>query len=161
MVASAGGEESCRIYVWNHETGKMEKNFGGHTKTISSLDFINDDTFISCSTDGTLRIWSCSNPKVLSPVYEMEERLLCMAQTPDHKIVAIGSEDGSILFWGISEKKVLRRKEVHESKITGIACSPSGLMIASASQDGTGNRHAKWTHLGMQNGPTGVQGYTG
>jgi hypothetical protein len=24
-----------------------------------------------------------------------------------------------------------------------------------------GNRHPKGTHLGMQNGPTGVQGYTG
>ncbi len=58
--------EDYSIRIWDLEKGEYSGKFSGHTSLISDVSVFNNNTIISASIDGTLRLWSLINDKELA-----------------------------------------------------------------------------------------------
>ncbi len=55
-IATAGADRAVRI--WDIDTGKELQNLQGHRMSITGLVFLDADRLVSCSLDGTTRVWN-------------------------------------------------------------------------------------------------------
>ena len=55
-IATAGADRIVR--VWDLATGKELQNLQGHRMSITGLAFLDANRVVSCSLDGTTRVWS-------------------------------------------------------------------------------------------------------
>ena len=53
IVCHKGGD----MQVWGWKTGKFLKNLTGHMNNVRDLIVVNDKILISCSKDGTIKVW--------------------------------------------------------------------------------------------------------
>ncbi len=66
-----GGLDRC-VKVWNCATNSLVQTLFGHSGAIHSIVDGNDGTILSCSEDGSLRVWSPQRGRamMLSPFFE-------------------------------------------------------------------------------------------
>ena len=57
LLASAADDNTIR--VWHGGNGNSIHCFYGHTQTIVSLKWVNNDMLISASMDGSVKLWDC------------------------------------------------------------------------------------------------------
>src|SRR5437588_454268 len=62
-----------------------------------------------------------------------ECEVLCVAFSPDGRILASGGADGSIKTWGLPLGEEIRHLERQKGSVFGLAFSPDGQWLASAS----------------------------
>ncbi len=56
FIASGSGDQTVKI--WEFSTGKLLKEFKGHSKGVTSVSFSNDGKFIASGSDDTsVRCW--------------------------------------------------------------------------------------------------------
>lgn len=55
LIASAGSDQN--IYLWDIEGQRITDTLKGHSATITSLAFTQDNKLISCSADGMIKVW--------------------------------------------------------------------------------------------------------
>jgi WD40 repeat protein len=57
----AAGNSAGKIRLWDAEKQKVTRQLAGYTKAVYDLEYLkNTDRLVSCSADGTVRIWSLS-----------------------------------------------------------------------------------------------------
>ncbi|XP_072948241.1 gastrulation defective protein 1 homolog [Epargyreus clarus] len=106
------------------------------------------DEFMTCSQDGTLRIWLTENPRqhksVIKPRQQggLKTNPTSCAFSRDGNTVACGCFDGSIQMWDhrknfVNTTALLRDAHQKQSEITSIAYSYLGSYVASRSNDET------------------------
>ncbi|CAD6197658.1 unnamed protein product [Caenorhabditis auriculariae] len=130
-------------------------NTKGHTAAVNCLEFnpIDKNEFISCSDDGTLRLWTLKDYKELTKCINKHYKVIktkgangkrvspqVCAYSPDAKWIAAGCEDGSIQVWKYGSLYVnvqyLVRK-AHSGPVTSLAFSPDSKKILSRGLDDT------------------------
>jgi WD40 repeat protein len=85
----AAGSNDNLIRIWNPRTGDLIKTLTGHSGSISSLSFIENDRFLlSASMDGTARLWNLKTG-----------HWVAIAVAPDFKSWAVFDSDG---YWDAS-----------------------------------------------------------
>lgn len=93
------GTWSSMIEVFNVATGERVNTLEGHTATVWGIEFRpNDpDVFASCSSDGTIRLWSLSAGRNLATfdVYPGEENIAAAFQ-PDGRRIAVATAPGEV-----------------------------------------------------------------
>ncbi len=55
-LAVTGGADT-RVRVWNADTGAQLQELKGHTMSVTGVAFLDATHVISCSLDGTVRVW--------------------------------------------------------------------------------------------------------
>ncbi|KAJ7378457.1 WD repeat-containing protein 70 [Desmophyllum pertusum] len=106
------------------------------------------DEFISCSNDGTVRIWNTDNPKKNKTVIKTKNKQgkktipthCCFSR--DGRIIAAGCQDGSIQAWDtrkpfIHTTYLQRTAHAFGSDISCLAFSHEGNILASRGGDDT------------------------
>ena len=68
-----------------------------------------------------------------------EGYIVCLAYSPDNKIITSGSRDQTIRLWDVKTGKHLRTLKGHQSEITFLSFSPDGSTLISGSRDMTIN----------------------
>jgi WD40 repeat protein len=64
----AAGNSAGNIRLWDAGKQKVTRQLVGHTKVVYDLEYLkNTDRLVSCSADGTVRIWSLSAKNDPSP----------------------------------------------------------------------------------------------
>jgi ribosomal RNA-processing protein 9 len=120
--------------------------------TIGSIDcvkFVNDETFISGTTNGTLSLWSINKKKpvyAVSDAHGPDQWIISVAALPYTDLVASGSADGCIRIWKVGEGPP-SLSQILSIPINGfvnsLAFSPSGnYLIAGIGQE---HRMGRWT----------------
>ncbi|KAI8433157.1 hypothetical protein MSG28_014001 [Choristoneura fumiferana] len=122
----------------------------GHTASLNSgcwHPHIREE-FMTCSQDGTLRLWLTENPKqhkaIIKPRQQggLKTNPTACAFSRDGNTVVCGNFDGSIQMWDhrktfVNTTAVLRDAHQKQTEITSIAYSYLGSYLASRGNDDT------------------------
>ncbi|GAA6031509.1 hypothetical protein JCM8097_006490 [Rhodosporidiobolus ruineniae] len=131
------------------------RNTDGHVAAITSLAWhpTNATTFLTCSSDSSLRIWSTTDRRKSKHVLIVRSKLpgrggktklTSCCWSPEGKMVAATAEDGGLHVWRAGAgAKYLRpdwsNEKAHEegSWTGGVAWSPDGRYLVTRGGDGT------------------------
>jgi WD40 repeat protein len=107
--------------VGRQETSKIKlrQKFGGHTDTVNIATHLPDgQQMITCSMDGSLRVWNLTSGKQIGEDWrDGESRLWIIASSPDRKKVVGRSDDGVMRLWDIDTGKVIRKWTGHIARV--------------------------------------------
>lgn len=124
--------------VWNAETGRCVKQFPFHDAPTLDVDWKDDETFASCSTDKM--IYMCSL-KLNFPVrtYEgHEDEVNCLKFDPSGTLLASCSDDYTAKIWSAKAPRLLHNLKEHTREVYTMQWCPQAnrrLILATASFD--------------------------
>ncbi|KAK5974235.1 Gastrulation defective protein 1 [Trichostrongylus colubriformis] len=125
----------------------------GHTAAINCCHFnpIIKDEFMTCGDDGTIRLWSLADFKVMTKTINTHRKVIktktaggkrAMPQTcaysMDGKLIVAGCDDGSIQMWKYGNLYVNTAylvRNAHKGPITSIAFSPDSQKVLTRGLD--------------------------
>ncbi|KAG1775637.1 hypothetical protein EV702DRAFT_1279780 [Suillus placidus] len=118
---------------------KSRQKFEGHTEGVWGIIHLPDrQRIITCSLDGSLRVWSLKSGKQIGEDWrDGESEVKSIALSPDGKNVASGSQDGAVRLWDIDTCKVIAKWKGHTQKVVSVCWSRDGRRVLSGSEDGT------------------------
>ncbi len=136
LVLSAG---YVALKLWQIGASEPLLELSGHLDLINDCAVSADGALlVSCSCDGTARVWSGRSGETLQILREdAGEGLASCAFTPDGKAVVGGTWQGRLLLWDASSGQVLWRSQAHTLPVMDVLISSDGTEIVSLSLDGT------------------------
>jgi WD40 repeat protein len=137
--------------------GAELRRFEGHSGWVTGLAVLDPRRFVSCSQDGTVRLWDVDTAselrrfdghdgrvlslprldgrRILSGSFEGDDgRMLCLVRLDRHRVLS-GSADKTIRLWDVETGRELRRFVGHAGGITCLALLEGRLL--SGSEDRT------------------------
>jgi WD40 repeat protein/energy-coupling factor transporter ATP-binding protein EcfA2 len=112
--------------------------FHGHEADVWSVAFSRDgQKIISCSSDGTLRLWNLHGKPIGEPFYGHEGQVLSVAFSPDGETIISGGIDRTLRLWNLQGNQIGDPFCGHNDQVSSVAFSPDGKTIISGSYDHT------------------------
>uniref|UniRef100_A0AC34FKW3 Uncharacterized protein n=1 Tax=Panagrolaimus sp. ES5 TaxID=591445 RepID=A0AC34FKW3_9BILA len=121
----------------------------GHTAAVNHLCWhpFNKKEYLSCSDDGSLRLWSTDDFKTITKCINTQRKVIKTRNAggrrtipTDGKLIAAGCDDGSIQIWkhgqNFANVKYLNRN-AHNGSICSLEFSPDSKQILSRGMDDT------------------------
>jgi WD40 repeat protein len=97
IIASGGSDQP--IYLWNLETGKLEKSLTDHEGYVCCLAFSPDrQTLASGGKDNMIRIWNYHTGELLQTLEHLGT-IKSLAFSPDGQTLVSGSWDRTVKIW--------------------------------------------------------------
>jgi WD40 repeat protein len=97
IIASGGSDQP--IYLWNLETGKLEKSLTDHEGYVCCLAFSPDrQTLASGGKDNIIRIWNYHTGELLQTLNHLGT-VKSLAFSPDGQTLVSGSWDRTVKIW--------------------------------------------------------------
>ena len=146
-LASASNDMTIRL--WDAQTGELRRTFTGHKDAINSVAFSPDGKVLasgsgyiyaseaSGSQDKTIRLWDVETGTIRRTLPAQKHKVLCVAFSPDGKVLAASHDDTIIHLWDMQTYTVRRTLKGHTDDVRSVAFSPDGKTLVSGSQDGT------------------------
>jgi len=143
IVFSSDGEllahssSDNKVYLWDINSGKLQKSFGGHTKAVTSIVFSPDNNMlVSSSVDKTIRLWNVGSKTAHKTIYGHRNTVSSVAFHPNGNILASSSNGGEVRLWNLRSGKLIRKPFKWTSRyLKAVAFSPNGKMLATGSSD--------------------------
>jgi len=114
--------------------GAEVRRFDGHQGSVPGLVVLDDNRFLSCSHDKTLRLWDVESGVELRRIEGHEEPVYSLVRLDRHRVLS-GSGDKTIRLWDIETGRELRRFVGHEGGVTRLALVDG--RVLSGSEDRT------------------------
>jgi WD40 repeat protein len=131
-VATGSVDQSIRI--WDN-AGKQSQNFLAHDGPVNSILFTPDGKIISCSDDKSVKIWNSDGQLEITLDPPHDKAVLCLALSPNGKILASGGADKVIKLWNPLTGKLLHTIAAHNGAVKAVAWSPDSQLLASGGAD--------------------------
>lgn len=97
LLLSASSDHTLRIWKGNNVNSSY--CFHGHTQSITSAEWVDDDKIISTSMDGTVRIWSLESNKLIAMASVNSLAIFLGRLSPNKKKFATGSIEGEVMVY--------------------------------------------------------------
>jgi WD40 repeat protein len=93
----------------------------GHTDWVNGIiQLPGGQQMITCSNDGSLRVWDLKTGKQIANWQDGEIAVLAIALSPDGKKVVSGSANGAVRLWNIDTGKVVDRWTGHTGGVWSV-----------------------------------------
>lgn len=126
-----GGIDSIAVLI-NVETGKVEKEFIGHAKSVISCSFSSDgNNLLTGSGDHTIKLWDVQTGKLIRTFKGHQGLIFDVKFSPDDQYIASGSWDGSIRIWDKLSGKQLKYIYSQNASPYCLAYTLNGLYLLS------------------------------
>jgi WD40 repeat protein len=125
------------IVIWEIDTGKEVLRIAhGHKDHVSGLAVSKDmDYVVSCSWDGTIKVWGASNGALFHHILAHSEWVVAVVMCPDGKSFISASLDGSIKIWDMQTGLMTRLVTTNADEVWGIDVSSDFEFLVSVSED--------------------------
>lgn len=135
VLASLNGTDTS--WAQGNSRDKLRSAIFAHTKSITALAFSPDSSLIvSASRDGSVKIWSRPNGKLLTVAHEGPSSVNALAITPDGACFAAAVADGTIRLGKLPGGEATLQLETPKG-FKALAISPDLTLIAGAGLGGS------------------------
>lgn len=133
LLASGSADDAVRL--WDVATGKLIRQFKGHTDGVNELAFSpSGKVLASAAQHGVGRFWDVQTGNLIHQFKPADGKVLSLAYSPDGKLlVTSGRSDAGVLrLWDTETGKEIRHWTANNHNIRSAAFSPDGRVIVSA-----------------------------
>lgn len=124
--------------VWNAETGRLVKRFTFHDAPTLDVDWKDDDTFASCSTDKMIYMCSLDSSYPVRTYEGHEDEINCLKFDPSGGLIASCSDDYTARIWSTKTASQVHCLKEHTREVYTLQWCPNvnrRLILATASFD--------------------------
>uniref|UniRef100_A0A061RU95 Transducin (Beta)-like 1 n=1 Tax=Tetraselmis sp. GSL018 TaxID=582737 RepID=A0A061RU95_9CHLO len=130
--------------VWDAKSGEVKQQFEFHTAPTLDVDWRNNTSFASCSTDKMIYVCELGKQKPVAQFKGHKDEVNAIKWDPTGTLLASCSDDFTAKIWSLKQNKCLHDLMEHTKEIYTITWSPTGpgtdnpgmpLLLASASFD--------------------------
>lgn len=130
----AGDGKTARI--WDAASGAPLKSFLGHTDSVFSVAFSQDDRYIlTGSTDHSARLWDVATSRQIRSFDGQVAEVLSVAFSPDGSRVLTGGMDRTVRLWDTATGHQLLSFPGVTEGANSVAFSPDGRSVLAATGD--------------------------
>ncbi|CAO3679900.1 unnamed protein product [Rhizopus stolonifer] len=131
------GSADTTTIIWDPETGEMKQQFEFHSLAILDVDWMDDTTFASCSSDKTIYICKLGQSKPLKKWVGHEDEVNAVRWDPSGQYLASCSDDMTCKIWSLSSDKPIQQIRGHTLQIYTLQWAPQKdtRILATASFD--------------------------
>lgn len=135
-LVAAGDDHVIRIV--ERSTGRLLKLLEGHIDWVQSIAILEgSQSILSCSNDGTLRLWSMSVDNSESSIlHQGSIALFCLAVSPDEKFVALGGFGNTIAIRDIATSELVVNLVCECGDQRSLAFNGDASQLACGGRDG-------------------------
>ncbi|KAE8100108.1 hypothetical protein FH972_018035 [Carpinus fangiana] len=132
--------------VWDIKTGEWKQQFEFHSGPTLDVDWRNNLSFATCSTDSTINVCKVGENRPIKTFSGHQGEVNAIKWDPTGSLLASCSDDYTAKIWSMKQDKYLHDLKEHIKEIYTIRWSPTGpgtnnpnqqLLLASASFDST------------------------
>ena len=134
------------LTLWDAKASRRISKFAGHTGYVTGVAFAGE-TVVSCSEDGTVRLWKPDTGEVLRTI-AVGVPVQDLAVSPGGELLATASGDptrpnreGPVALWDLRTGEKVAGLVGHERAALAVRFSDDGTRLASAGQDEKVNLH--------------------
>jgi WD40 repeat protein len=120
------------IYVIDYKTHARLCSLSGHSASIASLIFPNEDTLFSGSTDGSVRFWDIKRKEMKGKLLDQAYEVLTLACTSNAEFLAAGDPQGMVTIWKKPFDKILVRYPAQQGIVSSLGFSKDNKKLISA-----------------------------
>lgn len=132
------GSLDSTLKLWDVNSGRLLRTFGGHTNGVNAVAFSPVDArILSGSMDKTLKLWDAATGQALRSFAGHTDFVKSAAFSPDGSKIVSGSADNTLKLWDASSGQLLRTFKGHSDSVDAVAFSPDGNKVLSGSSDKT------------------------
>jgi transducin (beta)-like 1 len=143
-ILSAGVDKTT--IIWDASSGRCTQQFAFHSAPALDVDWQNNTTFASCSTDQCIHVCKLSSEKPIKTFQGHTNEVNAIKWDPQGNLLASCSDDMTLKIWSLKQDTCVHDLQAHNKEIYTIKWSPTGpgtnnpnapLILASASFDST------------------------
>ncbi|XP_061082769.1 F-box-like/WD repeat-containing protein TBL1X [Conger conger] len=136
-ILSAGVDKTT--IIWDAHTGEAKQQFPFHSAPALDVDWQNNTTFASCSTDMCIHVCRLGNDRPLKTFQGHSNEVNAIKWDPSGMLLASCSDDMTLKIWSMKQDTCVHDLQAHSKEIYTIKWSPpsANIMLASASFDST------------------------
>lgn len=143
-ILSAGVDKTT--IIWDASSGRCTQQFSFHSAPALDVDWQNNTTFASCSTDQCIHVCKLQVDKPIKTFQGHTNEVNAIKWDPQGNLLASCSDDMSLKIWSLKQDTCVHDLQAHSKEIYTIKWSPTGpgtnnpnanLILASASFDST------------------------
>jgi len=132
--------------IWDAATGSVKQQFAFHKEPTLDVDWRDETSFASCSTDRMIYVCKLNTPNYVKRFEGHRDEVNAIKWDPSGQLLASCSDDYTAKLWSMSSTNALHDLRQHTKEIYTIKWSPTGqgsanpaanLVLASASFDST------------------------
>ncbi|KAI8985989.1 WD40-repeat-containing domain protein [Pilobolus umbonatus] len=118
------GSADATTVVWDPETGQMKQQFESHTLAILDVDWMDNMTFASCSSDKTIFVCRVGTNKPLKKWVGHEDEVNAVRWDPTGQYLASCSDDMTTKIWSMSSDEPIQEIKGHNLQIYTLQWAP-------------------------------------
>ncbi|ESN91742.1 hypothetical protein HELRODRAFT_185199 [Helobdella robusta] len=143
-ILSAGVDKTT--IIWDASSGRCTQQFGFHNAPALDVDWKDNMTFASCSTDQCIHVCKLGTDKPIKTFQGHTNEVNAIKWDPQGVLLASCSDDMTLKIWSLKQDTCIHDLQAHNKEIYTIKWSPTGpgtnnpnasLILASASFDST------------------------